>query len=60
MKTTLLLLTLTLALASCTTPAAWRDTPNPLDQPGDNGTPSAAWDLHRENLRAITRNPGYR
>ena len=39
-------------------PQAWAGTPNPLDEPGGGGLPSAA-QLHRENIRAITSNPCY-
>lgn len=38
-------------------PKAYPPGPNPLDEPGY--TPPTVAELHLENLRAITNNPGY-
>ena len=57
----LLLLALVMVATSCAAlryqPDSWNGTPNPLDPVG--GEPTAA-ELHEENMRAITSNPGYR
>jgi hypothetical protein len=49
------------ALSSCAAikfqPDSWEDKPNPLDS--IEGEPTAA-ELHEQNMRAITSNPGYR
>lgn len=44
-----------LALSSCTLPPI--GDANPLDRPGDE---KGVNELHTENIRAITGNPGYR
>lgn len=44
------------SLAGCA-PKAFRPGPNPLDEPG--AIEPTALDLHEENIRAITGNPGY-
>lgn len=55
MKTILLLAIL--AAASCTPQAYPPGAPNPLNEPGDDGSLPTVEQLHRENLRAITQDP---
>lgn len=59
MKTILLLISAISVVGCAATrfqPDSWAGTPNPLDSL--NGEPTAA-ELHRDNMRAITSNPGY-
>jgi uncharacterized protein YceK len=60
MKTVLLLLCVNL-LVGCAAvrfqPDSWRGRPNPLDS--IEGQPTVD-DLHTQNVRTITSNPGYR
>ena len=46
------------SITSCTAPASWVGTPNPLDEPG--ASPATAEELHLKNLRNITGNPCYK
>ena len=58
MKTVTLLAILVLSSCAATRyqPDSWNGTPNPLDSL--KGEPTAE-ELHRDNMRAITSNPGY-